>query len=188
MKHDLVVIGASLGGLRTLEEVLFKVPDDFQAPVLITNHFTEQFDLNWVDKANTKSQMDIQWAKHDQLLHRGNIYVAPPDKHLIVTGRRRVELSDAPPVLSCRPAIDPFFESAAKTLKSGLLAILLTGLNKDGSHGSQIVKQHGGTLIIQDPKTAIAKDMPESALKHVEPDHIFSPKEIYKYLLRFNRL
>jgi two-component system chemotaxis response regulator CheB len=188
MKHDLVVIGSSYGGIETLGEILFKIPDDFGVPILVTTHFTEKFDRQWVKDANYKSQMDLHWVQGEQIIERGNIYIAPPDRHLIVQGRRRVHLSDAPPIQTCRPAIDPMFESAAEVIKSGLLGIVLTGMNTDGTYGTQKIVEYGGTVIVQDPETAKSPTMPASAMKYTKKELILSPKDIHRFLVRFNRL
>ncbi len=180
--YGVVVMGASLGGLTVYEKILPKIPGDFEAPILAVNHITKNFDKNWLHQIHIRSELDIMWGTEQQKIRANYIYFAPPGSHLIVTHIQKVGLSDGAPFFSCKPSINDLFKSAAKVYKNRVLAILLTGLNCDGTEGLKEVQKQGGTTIVQDPKTATAPIMPDSALREMKPTYIMSPTEIIKFL------
>jgi len=132
---------------------------------------------------NRHSSMQAHFAKQGELIRRGEIYVAPPDHHLLVR-RSHVRLSRGPRVNWSRPAIDPLFASAAKTYGSRVIGVLLTGRLNDGTTGLYEVKRYGGITIVQDPSDAISPGMPASALKHVAVDHCVALAAMPRVLFR----
>ncbi|HEX9442616.1 MAG TPA: chemotaxis protein CheB, partial [Candidatus Binatia bacterium] len=116
----------------------------------------------------------------------GNIYIAPPDHHLLVE-RGRVRVVRGPEENRFRPAIDPLFRSAARAYGPRVLGVLLTGNLDDGTVGLQAIKRRGGTAIVQDPNEAEYPSMPKSALKHVKIDHCLPVREIGPLLTRLTR-
>ena len=113
----------------------------------------------------------------------GQIYVAPPDYHLLVEEDRTLSIGLFEPVCYSRPSVDVLFESAAEVYKHNLLGIILSGANSDGALGLKVVYQHQGICIVQDPIHSEFKRMPESAIKETKVDYILSKEEILKFLL-----
>jgi len=168
----LIVIGTSQGGFEALKVILPSLPVDFSVPILVVRHQLANSDDYIIHALNESSQLNIKYAEDSEIPLPGFVYLAPPDKHLLIDHDGRLTLSTGKKINYSRPAIDPFFESAAKYYKQHLLAIVLTGANHDGAKGLVTVKKQQGTIIIQDPDSAESNIMPEAALAKVQPDHL----------------
>jgi two-component system chemotaxis response regulator CheB len=165
----IVVIGASYGGVEAMQKLFANLPATIPAAILTVLHVGPH-PSQVPDLLNGCSALAAHHARHGEPIRAGNIYVAPPDHHLLVR-RGHVVLSRGPRVNWARPAIDPLFRSAAKTHGAGVVGIVLTGRLNDGTAGLYEVKRHGGITIVQDPSDALCPAMPTSALKYVEVDH-----------------
>jgi len=163
------VIGASAGGVRALSALVERLPPDFPAPVAVVLHIGAHRSIlaEILDRAGP---LPAEQARQGQRMEAGRIYVAAPDRHLLVMDDA-LQLSLAAKQHHTRPAIDPLFESAALARKSGAIGVLLTGRLDDGTTGLQAIKLCGGTAVVQDPADAEVPDMPVSALRHVAVDH-----------------
>jgi two-component system chemotaxis response regulator CheB len=135
---------------------------------------------------NRRSCLEAHHARHGEVIRAGEIYVAPPDHHLLVR-RNHLALSRGPRVNWARPAIDPLFRSAASAYSSGVIGVLLTGRLNDGTAGLYEIKRRGGITIVQDPSDALCPAMPSSALKHVEVDHCMPLAGIPRLLLQISK-
>ena len=155
-----------------MEKLFADLPNQIPAAFLTVLH-VGPYPSQLPSILNRHSFLHAHFAKHGELLRPGEIYVAPPDHHLLVR-RSHVALSRGPRVNWSRPAIDPLFASAAKTYGSSVVGVLLTGRLNDGTAGLYEVKRHGGITIVQDPSDAMCPSMPASALKHVAVDHCVS--------------
>ena len=118
-----------------------------------------------------------------EAIREGTIYVAAPDRHLLVDTNWAIA-SSGPKEKRFRPAVDPLFRSAAQTFGSGVIGVILSGGLDDGRAGLLSVKQHGGTAIVQDPATALYPSMPQSALSEVDVDHCVPAGDIASLLVR----
>ena len=165
----IVVVGASHGGLEAMEKLFADLPAEIPAAILCVLH-VGPYPSQLPSILNRYSRLPAHHAEHGESIRAGEIYIAPPDHHLLVR-RRHVALSRGPRVNWSRPAIDPLFASAAKGYGSGTIGIVLTGRLNDGTAGLYEIKRHGGTTIVQAPSDAISPVMPASALKHVAVDH-----------------
>lgn len=170
LRFDLVVIGASAGGVSALQALLEAVPADLAMPILVVLHLPRDRPSRITDLVGLRCPLPVREAEDKQPLHDGSVTFAPPDYHLLVEDRATLALSIDPPVLYSRPAIDPLFESAAEVFGSGVLAILLTGASSDGSQGVAAVRQAGGEAWIQCPDDAYSPMMPAAALAHASAD------------------
>lgn len=170
LRFDLVVIGASAGGVSALQALLEAVPADLAMPILVVLHLPRDRPSRITDLVGLRCPLPVREAEDKQPLHDGSVTFAPPDYHLLVEDRATLALSIDPPVLYSRPAIDPLFESAAEVFASGVLAILLTGASSDGSQGVAAVRQAGGEAWIQCPDDAYSPMMPAAALAHAGAD------------------
>lgn len=165
----IVVIGASMGGVQALRQIAADLPADFPAPVLMVLHIgRHQSVLPGLLKP--KHGRQAVHAFHGASLERGQILIAPPDRHMLVE-RGRIRLSHGPKEHFSRPAIDPLFRSVALSHGSGAIGIILTGGLDDGTAGLQAIKACGGIAVVQDPSEALEPSMPLSALRHVVVDH-----------------
>ena len=165
----IVVIGASYGGVEAMQKLFADLPSTIPAAIFTVLHIGPH-PSEFPDLLSDCSGLPVRHARHGEPIRAGNIYVAPPDHHLLVR-RGHVVLSRGPRMNWTRPAVDPLFRSAAKTYGAGVVGIVLTGRLNDGTAGLYEVKRHGGITIVQDPSDALCPAMPASALKHVEVDH-----------------
>lgn len=160
----LVVIAASAGGIQALRHVLAGLPEGFPAAVLVVQHLEPKRASRLAEVLGAVSVLPVAEAAGGEPLAGGRVFVAPPGRHMVVGADGRLQLSDAPPVRFSRPAADPLFASAAERCGPCAVAVVLTGLDGDGSAGVRAVKARGGRVLVQDPATAREKGMPRSAI------------------------
>ena len=172
MGKRIFVIGASLSGIDALCELVGQLPESFPAPIFITQHVASHSHGMLPSILAKAGKLPASHPKSGELIElgRGHVYVAPPDRHMLVR-EGHVSLSHGPRENLTRPAIDPLFRSAAIAYGPAVVAAVLTGQLDDGTAGLLTVKDLGGTTVVQDPTEATARSMPESALQHVEVDH-----------------
>ncbi len=162
----IIAIGASTGGPSAIAKILSQIPSDFPLSLLLVIHIAPEFAgglVQWIAKL---SKIPVRLAVDGEPLPRpgrGEVILAPPDRHLIVSeGRLRV--TKAPERHSCRPSIDVLFESVARECGSRAIACLLTGMGKDGAIGLLAVRQSGGQTIAQDQASSTVFGMPREAI------------------------
>jgi two-component system chemotaxis response regulator CheB len=174
---DIVVIGASAGGIQALTALVAGLPRDFPASVLVVVHIPPYAISRLPEILSRSGPLPAAHARQDEVIEPGRIYIAPPDRHLLVrTGR--LELSRGPRENHCRPAIDPLFRTAARAYGPRVIGIVLSGALYDGSMGLLAIKTRGGMAIVQDPKEAIVDSMPRRAIERVTAEHILPVAEI----------
>ncbi len=178
----LIVIGTSQGGLQALKKVLMPLPCDFPIPILVVRHQGAKANNYIVKVLDKECHLDINLAHDGEKPRQGSVYMAPPNKHLLISTNGNMQLSSGRKVNFSRPAIDPLFQSAAEALSSSLLAIVLTGANNDGVEGVKAVKKKGGRVMIQDPESAEADTMPKAAMAAVEADYVVWGDQIGPFL------
>ena len=161
-QFDVVAIGASAGGVEALHAVVAVLPGDFPVPVLIVQHMDPRHKSMLAGLLARRCKLGVKQAAHEERIEPGTIYIARPDKHLIVRGDRLV-LTDTQPVHFSRPSIDRLFESVADTYGDRAIAVILSGSGVDGAAGVRAVKSKGGTTLIQDPASAAHSGMPQAA-------------------------
>jgi two-component system chemotaxis response regulator CheB len=176
MTHDIIVVGASAGGVEALSRLAGDLPRDLRAAVLVVLHVSRGRSL--LPEILTRSGRLRAFHPDDgESLEYGRIYVAPPDRHLIVEpGRVRVVQTASEN--GVRPAVDPLFRSAARAYGSRVIAVVLTGALDDGTAGIAAVKAAGGTTVVQDPEEALAPGMPRSAIASGSVDHVLPLRDI----------
>lgn len=182
LRHDIVVIGASAGGLWVLEKLVAGLPADLPAAVFIVVHLSAKFP-SWLPYILQKSgKLPAVHAVDGAAIEPGRIYVAPPDRHLLVKPEyMRVVLG--PKENRFRPAIDPLFRTAALAYGKRVVGVVLSGLLNDGTAGLIDIKEQGGVAIVQDPQEAMFPSMPESAIEHAAVDHILPVADIARVLV-----
>lgn len=171
LNADMIVIGASAGGVEALEVMVAGLPPDIPAALFVTLHVPAGSTSHLPDILSRKGPLPALHPRDGDPIKHGSIYVAPPDQHLLVH-HDRIQLSAGPKENRVRPAINPLFRSAAVTYGPRVIGVVLTGALDDGSAGLWEIKQHGGTAIVQDPAEAKFPDMPRNAMETVPVDHV----------------
>lgn len=172
MPHrDLVVVGASAGGVEVLKQLVAGLPKDLAAAVLIVLHIAPSSPSVLPRLLARRSTLPVRFAEDDEPIAHGVVYVAPPDRHLVVEPGR-LRLTRAPRENHSRPAIDPLFRSAALAYGRRAIGVILSGRLDDGTAGLWAIKERGGIAVVQDPDDAAHADMPRNALAYTTPDHL----------------
>jgi two-component system, chemotaxis family, protein-glutamate methylesterase/glutaminase len=161
---DLVVIASSLGGISALVTVLSSLPGDFPAPIAVAQHVSPTSEGALPRILGRRSRLEIAHAASGVRPERGRVYVAPPDRHVLVTRQGTFMLTQTAKVKFCRPAADPLFVSAAAVHGSRTLGVVLTGANSDGAAGAQAIKWSGGMVLAQDRRSSTSFAMPGAAI------------------------
>jgi len=161
-KINCVVIASSTGGPMALCQLCSSLPTDFPVPILLVQHNTSGFDKGFVQWLDGYSHLKIQLAEEGIYPSKGNVYVAPTDKHLTV-GSAGIAFNDSDPINNQKPSADLLFKSAAEQFGASLVSVVLTGMGSDGAEGTKYVKNAGGITIAQDESTSMIFGMPQAA-------------------------
>jgi two-component system, chemotaxis family, protein-glutamate methylesterase/glutaminase len=174
MAYELVVIGASWGGLTALERVLGDLPADFRTPIAVAQHRSADGRSGGLSTLlDAHAALPVVDVDDKQPIQPGHVYLAPPDYHLLVEADG-FSLSVDEAVLYSRPSIDVLFESAADEYRARLIGVILTGANEDGARGIAAVSRLGGYTIVQNPVEAERPEMPRAALRAVQPNKVLA--------------
>jgi two-component system chemotaxis response regulator CheB len=170
-RRDLVVMGASAGGVETLSRVVRDLPRDLPAAVCIVLHIAPGSPSMLAHILGRAGTLPCRSARDGEPLRDGVILVAPPDRHLVIEDRR-VRLTVGPRENGHRPSIDVLFRSAAAAREARVVGVVLSGTRDDGAAGLAVIKARGGAAIVQDPTDATYAGMPASAIALVRVDAI----------------
>ncbi len=166
---ELLVIGTSTGGPNALAEVLAAFPKDLSVPVAIVQHMPATFTRFLAERLALLCPLPVREAVSGARLAAGEVWIAPGDYHLTVTGLRSacgLQLIQTPPENSCRPSVDVLFRSAAQVFGNGVLAVVMTGMGQDGLRGAEAVCDRGGRVWAQDAATSVVWGMPGFIVQH----------------------
>jgi two-component system chemotaxis response regulator CheB len=169
--HDIVVIGASAGGVEALTQLVRDLPPGLPASLFVACHFPSGHRSALPHILSRSGAVLATHAIDGELFHPGHIYVAPPDYHLLLAADQRMHLTRGPRENHNRPAIDPLFRSAARNYGSRVIGVILTGFLDDGTAGLLAVRSGGGIAVVQDPADAAVASMPETAVRIAGADH-----------------
>jgi two-component system, chemotaxis family, protein-glutamate methylesterase/glutaminase len=170
-KRDILVIGASSGGLEVLTALVGSLPAKLPASVFIVLHVSPHHPSLLPELLSRAGPLRVTHAVDGEGFAPGHIWVAPPDKHLLLApGQMR--LTHGPKENRTRPAVDALFRSAAQAYGPRVVGVVLTGHLDDGAAGLWAIKDRGGLAVVQDPHEAAYPSMPATALKHVAVDHV----------------
>jgi two-component system chemotaxis response regulator CheB len=184
MPHrDIVVVGASAGGIEALRELFAGLPPNFGAPVFVVLHLPAEAGSMLPEILSRAGPLPAVNPQDGDPILPGRVYVAPPDQHLLLEPGR-VRLQRGPKEHRHRPAVDPLFRTAARAYGDRVVGVILTGALDDGTAGLLEIKKAGGLAVVQDPAGAVAPGMPRSALANVEVDHKLRLREIAPLLTR----
>lgn len=169
---ELIVMGASLGGVHAVGAILAGLPGDFAIPIAVVQHRHRQSDDMLLTRAlGASSRLPVLEIIDKTAIEPGAVYLAPADYHTLVeSGHFALSVDD--PILYARPSIDVLFESAAEAYGPRLAGVLLTGASADGAAGLRAIKAEEGFAIVQDPATAECPVMPQAALDVTRVDLI----------------
>lgn len=185
---DLLVIGASTGGPVAVQNVLAKIGRDFPYPILITQHIDSAFDKHYASWLADTTGMNVTLAQNNSVVVPGTVYIAPANFHLVVSGRTAAgyvtKLVDEPPLNFLRPAVDYLFTAAAKVAGSRCIAVLLTGMGRDGANGCVDIYKSGGYTIAEAEETCVVFGMPKAAIDLGAASSVLPLYDIAPYVRR----
>jgi two-component system chemotaxis response regulator CheB len=181
--RDLVVIGASAGGVEALRTLAASLPADFPAAIAIVLHVSPYGGSALPAILSRAGQLPARHAQHGEPMKPGELYVAPPDFHLLVHDEH-FALSRGPRENGHRPAADALFRTAARGLGSRVVGVVLSGAMDDGTAGLAVVRERGGVTVVQDPADAMYPAMPASAMASMPVDHVVTIAELADLLVR----
>ncbi|HEX8396581.1 MAG TPA: chemotaxis protein CheB [Pyrinomonadaceae bacterium] len=183
-KRDIIVIGASAGGYEALKILVSGLPANLPASVFVVWHMAPEIRESVLPYALQKAgKLPAKQAVDGEAIKTGQIYVAPPDFHLLLE-TDRIRVTKGPKENRFRPAVDPLFRSAAYNFGSRVVGVVLSGALDDGTAGLWTIKYRGGTAIVQDPLDAEFPSMPKSAMREVKVDFCEPVEEIAGILAR----
>ena len=160
---EIVAIGTSTGGPNALAEVLPRIPHDFPVPIVVVQHMPPIFTRLLAERLSSRSAIPVEEGSAGAVLSAGHAWIAPGNFHMQVvrTGvNRRLDLNQADPENSCRPAVDVLFRSVAAAYGANVLGVVMTGMGSDGVLGAQDIRDAGGDVIIQDEASSVVWGMP----------------------------
>ncbi|MCE0534446.1 chemotaxis response regulator protein-glutamate methylesterase [Kineosporia rhizophila] len=171
----LLAIGSSTGGPDALATVLSALPGELPVPVVITQHMPPVFTKMLAQRLNSTCKLSISEAAEGDSVERGKVLIAPGGLHMELKTRGTgvfVHLSDAPPENFCRPAVDVMFRSVAAVYRNRVLAVVLTGMGKDGALGAGVIRAAGGEVFAQDEATSVVWGMPGATVMAGQADRV----------------
>lgn len=184
---EILAIGSSTGGPNALHLLFSGLDRDFPVPVVVTQHMPALFISLLAERLDKLGRLRVREAVAGAKLEPGDAWIATGDKHLRVAseaGVKRLMLSDEPPESSCRPAVDVMLRSVVDVYGSGTLAVILTGMGRDGCAACELVKRRGGVVLAQDEATSVVWGMPGAVARGGLADKVLP---IDKMALEINR-
>ncbi len=178
----LVVIGTSAGGIDALKHIFCSLCEGFNIPIAAVIHISQETGNGLTELLNRYSSLPVSYPEDKEKIEKGRIYIAPPDYHLLIEKGCSFSLNVDDKVNFCRPSIDVLFESASYILMQNIIAVLLTGSNRDGASGIAEIKRNGGLAVIEDPDSAFSPFMPKAGIEACIPDFKGSLDRIADYI------
>lgn len=182
--YNLIAFGASTGGPGVVANILKTFPATLNIPILLVIHLADTQQMTFAEWLNDNCKLETRFATGDEWLFQqgGRVLIAPPDKHMIVI-KDKIKLVDSPPVNYCKPSVDVLFESISHAPTLNPIAILLTGIGKDGAVGMRRIKENGGFTICQDEATSVVYGMPKAAVDLNAADIVLPDYKIPPHIL-----
>jgi two-component system chemotaxis response regulator CheB len=168
--RNIIVIGASAGGLEALQTLVSGLPENLEASIFVVWHMAPEVRGVLPSVLSRAGKLPATHAIDRELIEPGHIYIAPPDRHMLLE-EGRIRVTRGPKENRFRPAVDPLFRSAAFVYGAQVIGVVLSGALDDGTSGLWTIKLRGGIAVVQDPHDAAVSSMPENALREVEVDH-----------------
>jgi two-component system chemotaxis response regulator CheB len=187
-EFEAIVIGASAGGLNAFFNLFEHLPSNFPIPIIVVQHLHPQEDSVLPDLINSKTKLNVKEVVDKEEIHRGFIYFAPPNYHLLIEDKYSFSLTYDEKVNYSRPSIDVLFESASHVWAQNLIGIILTGANGDGAEGIKLVAKAGGTTIAQSPDSSEFPVMPQAAINTGFVQHILTIEQMVDFLINLSSM
>jgi two-component system chemotaxis response regulator CheB len=185
--REALVLGASSGAVEALNFLLPVIPEGARIPVVVVVHLPPNRASLLPEIFAARCSARVREAEDKDPVSAGTIWFAPSNYHLLLERERTFSLSVDEPVNFSRPSIDVLFESAADCFGSKLCGIVLTGANEDAALGASAIRREGGLVIVQDPSTAEAVQMPNAAISKANPQIIASLPQIADFIYQATR-
>ena len=170
IQRNIIVIGASAGGVEAILKITRKIPADLPAAIFIVHHFPPHTESDLHQIINRDCKIPAVQAQNGVTFEIGKIYCARANQHLLLEGGK-ILLTKGPRENRFRPSIDALFRSAAYEYKERVIGVILSGTLNDGTAGMYSIKRFGGLTVIQEPSDAVFDSMPKDVVKHVEVDY-----------------
>ena len=182
-KIDAVVIGASTGGPKALQEVLTKLPGNLGVPVLVVQHMPEGFTKVFAERLDKICNLKVVEAADGIHIEKNTIYIAKGGLHMKVNNGKNINLDNDPAIWGVRPAVDKLFDSAIRVYGANLLSVILTGMGRDGADGTKNIKDNGGITISEDKSTCTIYGMPKAAYETGKVDLVVPLNKIAEKII-----
>jgi two-component system, chemotaxis family, protein-glutamate methylesterase/glutaminase len=179
---EAIIIGGSAGSLDVIIHVLPLINSAIHFSIIIVLHRKAGADSILTDLLSSKTKLPVKEVEEKDNILPGVIYLAPSDYHLLIEKNNTFSLDSSEKINYSRPSIDVTFQSAADVYKEKLVCFLLSGSNADGVEGLKKVKESGGKVIIQNPRSATVSYMPEQAALNIKVDESLEIKDIADYI------
>jgi two-component system chemotaxis response regulator CheB len=178
-KIEAIVIGGSAGSIKVVKQLLKNLAFLPPVPIIMVLHRLQNDTSSGLREViQYATDIPVIEPKHGDLIQESTIYLAPANKHLVITEESTFELSSSPLIQYSRPSIDVLFLSAADKYKDNLMGLLLTGANRDGAYGMKVIKESKGVTVVQHPEDCFMPTMPQAALNLTKIDHVLYTDEI----------
>lgn len=184
---EIVAIGTSTGGPNALAEVLQRIPSDFPVPIVVVQHMPPIFTKLLAERLASRSAIGVEEGRAGAVLSPAHAWIAPGDFHMRVIRAGlgfRLNLNQAPPENSCRPAVDVLFRSVAETYRASTLGVVMTGMGSDGVRGAEAIRQAGGEVIVQDEASSVVWGMPGLVQAAGQADGIYPLSDLASEITR----
>lgn len=187
---DIIAIGASTGGIHAMAPLLRALPDDLDVPILITQHLPGSFTGYFAQQLATLARRPVDVARDSLRIQRGRMILAPGDAHIRVvstTEGAATRLDRAPAISGCMPSVDPMFESVAEVFGQRALAVVLSGMGRDGCRGAERIRAAGGVVAVQDQGSSVVWGMPGAIAESGLASTIGTPDQLGAFIARRKR-
>lgn len=189
--RHLIAIGSSTGGPKALQNVVTLLPEDISAAFLIVQHMPAGFTKSFAERLNNLSAVTVKEAEDGDVIRRGYVYIAPGDNHMLVEKKAngiRIKLSHDPPEDGHRPSVNTMMNSLSDTGLNNIVAVIMTGMGRDGSEGiRKLKKENNAYIIAQDEKSCVVYGMPKAAVQTGVVDAVVPLDEIASEIMKIVR-
>jgi two-component system chemotaxis response regulator CheB len=176
-RRNIVVIGASAGGVEALKSLFSLLPADLSASYFVVMHLSPDYASHLDHILQSVTSMPVSFASDRQRIMPDCVYVASPDRHLMVE-QDTIRITRGPRESRARPAVDVLFRSASLAYGQRVIGVVLSGSLDDGTAGLWQIKDRKGLAFVQDPQEAQHRSMPDSAMEHVDVDFVGSVEDL----------
>ena len=182
---EAILIGASTGGPSVLGQLLQALPHETCPPVVIVQHISAKFAGFFANHLERTLHREVVLAREGMVLAAGTVYIAPGDRHLTIEAESAgltCRLTTSEPLHGCRPAVDALFSSCAKSLGHRCIAIVLTGIGRDGTSGARALRSSGASVLVQDEDSSVAWGMPGSIAREGLATEVMNIHEMGRFV------